>query len=98
MDSSLNTSFARKHSTSDAKLGHVNKPIIMSNTILERNSLMLRYMRKICYACAIGLARNYEREYSHALPDFIFTISKEDKKIAFAEINCKMKVCAAQLD
>ena len=99
MDVLLSTSFMKKNSTPDTKLGHHNEPIIMNSAILESKKIISPTIYGITYAASVGLVSSLDKGYLHASPDFLLLISKEDKtEVAFAEIKCRTRVHTANLD
>ena len=99
IDSLLATSFMRRHSSIDTKLGHVNESIIMNNALMESECYASLTLFKMDFACEVGLVSNLEQEYLHASPDYLILISKDDiSDVAFAEIECRARVQTANLD
>ena len=99
MDALLATSFMRRHSSIDTKLGHVNESIIMNNALMESEGNASLTIFKMDFACEVGLVSNLEQDYLHASPDYLMLISKDgNRDVAFAEIKCRTRVHTANLD
>ena len=99
MDALLATSFMRKHSNPDTKLGHKNESIIMRNALKENMCSNSVTRCRIDFACEVGLVANLQQDYLHASPDYLLLVSENDERhVAFAEIKCRTRVHTANLD
>ena len=76
MDAFLSTTFMKRHSNQDTKLGHANEGIIMENAIRDIK-FSISATTKINFACEVGLVSSLENDYLHASPDYLLVIKKK---------------------
>ena len=99
VDILLSTSFMRRHSSADIKIGHIKEPLIMGEAIAESKINAASTLYEIVFSCNVGLVGSLERDFLHASPDYlILTRQGIVRDIAFTEIKCRTRIHTAYME
>ena len=95
----LSTSFMKSFSSNDTKLGHINEPVIMENTIKISNTDSASTLRPITFVSQTGLIQNTVHEQMHASPDYIGIANVDGlEREIFIEIKCRTRHSTALVE
>lgn len=101
MDVLLSTTFMSGGLSPDTKLGYLNEPIIMGNSLKQSCSGKDDTIFDIIFAVEVGLVTNKKHTHIHASPDFLLVIRDQSdgkKYIVFCEVKTRTKSHTAYPD
>ena len=99
VDILLSTSFMKSFSSNDTKLGHINEPVIMENTLKMSNTDSASTLHPITFVSQTGLIQNSVHEQMHASPDYIGIANVDGLKgEIFIEIKCRTRHSTALVE